>query len=132
MNGRDIFRTIYEGGTPDRLPIQGVWPWAETLERWYSEGLEHGRDPHDALGLIGDDVLPLPLDLTMLPRFPIRVLKEDERYVTLVDEFGVTKKIFRKDFLATEGKMSESRTCELYVALAGPSCKGFGYLENNI
>lgn len=108
MNGRDVYRTIYEGGRPDRLPIQGIWPWAETLERWYSEGLNPRQDPHDALGLVGDDVLPLPLDLTMVPRYPIQVLEEDERYVTLIDEFGVTKKLFRKDFLVTGGKMSDA------------------------
>jgi len=79
MNGRDLYRTICEGEKPDRLPIQGLWPWAETLERWYGEGLEPGKDPHEVLGLISDDVLSLPLDLNMVPRFPIRVLEKDER-----------------------------------------------------
>lgn len=105
MNGRDVYRTIYEGGTPDRFPIQGIWPWGETLKRWYSEGLESERDAHEALGLVGDDILPLPLDLNMVPRYPIQVVAEDDRYITLVDEFGVTKKIFREDFLLTGGKM---------------------------
>jgi hypothetical protein len=108
VNGRELYQTIYEGWKPDRLPIQGLWPWEETLERWHAEGLEPGRDPHEVLGLVGDDVLPLPLDLTMVPRFPIRVLEKDERHVTLVDEFGVTKKLLRHDFDATSGKMTNA------------------------
>lgn len=108
MNGRELYPTIYEGGKPDRLPIQGLWPWGETLERWYIEGLEPRKDPHEVLGLVNDDVLPFPLDLTMVPRFPIQVLVKDERHVTLVDEFGVTKKLLRHDFEATSGKMSDA------------------------
>jgi len=105
MNGRELYSTIYVGETPDRFPVQGMWPWGETLERWHLEGLNPGQNVHEVLGLIGDDVLPLPLDLTMVPKFPIQVLSQDDRYVTLIDEFGVTKKLFLKDFCLTEGKM---------------------------
>jgi hypothetical protein len=108
MNGREVFEAIYAGEQPDRLPVQGLWPWAETIERWHGEGLEIGKDPHEALGLVADDALPLPLDLTMVPRFSIHVLEKDERYVTLVDEFGVTKKLLRQDYDATQGAMAEA------------------------
>jgi hypothetical protein len=108
MNGRQVFSAIHEGNRPDRLPVQGLWPWAETVQRWQSEGLEVGKDPHEVLGLVSDDGLPLPLDLNMVPRFPIRVLSQDERYVILVDEYGVTKKLLRQDYDATHGTMADA------------------------
>ena len=108
MNGRQVFHAIYEGHKPDRLPVQGLWPWAETVQRWRSEGLEAGKDPHEVLGLVSDDGLPLPLDLNMVPRFPIQVLSQDEQYVILVDEYGVTKKLLRQDFDATRGSMADA------------------------
>ncbi|MBP8972296.1 MAG: hypothetical protein KBH93_00360 [Anaerolineae bacterium] len=108
MNGREVFEAICAGGKPDRLPVQGLWPWAQTLARWRTEGLEPGQDPHEVLGLVADDVLPLPLDLTMVPRFPIQELEKDEHYATVVDEFGVTKRLLRQDYDATRGAMAEA------------------------
>jgi hypothetical protein len=108
MNGRKLFTTIFAGEIPNRLPVQGLWPWTETVIRWQSEGLEVGRDPDKALGLIDHDTMALPLDLNMLPVFPIQVIAEDDRFVTLTDEYGITKKMFRHDFEATRGQMKEA------------------------
>ena len=46
----------------------------------------------------------LPLNLNMLPEFPVRVTAMDRDFVTLVDEFGVTKRMLRKDFDRTQGR----------------------------
>ncbi len=108
MNGQELFTVIYSGEIPDRLPVQGLWPWTETVLRWQSEGLEIGKDPDVALGLVGDDILELPLDLNMLPTFPISVLEMDDRYIALIDEYGITKKMLRSDFEATHGQMKEA------------------------
>jgi len=105
MNGRELFTAIYAGDIPDRLPIQGLWPWADTVARWQMEGLEFGKDPHEVLGLVNDDILEIPLDLNMLPTFSVSILDEDERYITLVDEYGITKKMLLGDFNATHGYM---------------------------
>ncbi|MGQ9682418.1 MAG: uroporphyrinogen decarboxylase family protein [Anaerolineae bacterium] len=108
MNGRELYMAIHAGEPVDRLPVQGVGPWAETLVRWHAEGLGRDEDVNRALGLVGDDAIGLPLNLNMVPTFPIQVLEMDDAYVTVIDEFGVTKKALRRDFELTEGKKSNA------------------------
>ncbi len=109
MNGRERFEAIYRGERPDRLPILGIGAWGGTLERWRREGLGPDESPSIVLGLDGsDEATHLPLSLSMVPRFPIRVLEEDETYVILVDEYGVTKKMLRVEFERSEGRMDAS------------------------
>ena len=91
MNGRELYRAIYSGERFDRLPIAGIGGWAETIERWRHEGLGADQDPNSATGLLADERADLPLNLNMHPLFDIEILEEGGRYVTLVDEFGVTK-----------------------------------------
>jgi len=111
MNGRELLTAIYARETFDRLPVQTIGAWTEALERWRGEGLEAGQDHNVVLGLTGgDDMLALPLNLAMNPQFEIRILERDDRFVTLVDEFGVTKKMLRRDFDYCEGYMSGAGT----------------------
>ena len=44
----------------------------------------------------------------MHPLFDIEIVEKGEQYVTLVDEFGVTKKMFRADFDRSDGRMAAS------------------------
>jgi len=104
MNGRERFEAVYAGDRPDHLPIKPIGPWGETLERWHAEGLADDTDHNAVLGLASDDTLALPLDLNMVPRFPVTVLEIGEHYVTLVDEFGVTKRALRSDFERSGGR----------------------------
>jgi len=108
MNGRELYTCIYSGEKPDRFPIQRMAFWTETINRWINEGLDNRIDPNDALGFIGEDTMGLPLDLNFVPPFPIEILKIDERYVTLKDEFGVTKRMFCLDFKHTSGLMKNA------------------------
>lgn len=104
MNGRERMRAILAGEGFDRLPIRGIGGWAEAIERWKTEGMPDDVAPGEALGLIDPDgSMELPLNLNMVPAFPIRILEKSERYVFLVDEFGVTKKMLRSDFERTDG-----------------------------
>jgi uroporphyrinogen decarboxylase len=105
MNGRELHEAIYSGASFDRLPVGGVGPWQETLERWQAEGLEKGVDLNRALGLGGDDGEFFPLNLNMVPAFPIRILSQDSAQVTLVDEYGITKMMLRSDFDRSSGYM---------------------------
>lgn len=98
MNGRELLGAVYSGEQADRFPFPSVSGWGETIERWNTEGLPQGVDANQHMGLISDDYVGLPLDLNMVPKFPIQILEEGPEYVTLVDEFSVTKKIIRSDY----------------------------------
>ena len=104
MNGRELYGCIYAGEKVERLPVRGIGGWREAVERWRNEGLGPDQNPNEALGLVADDGIGLPLNLNMHPMFPIEVLNEGERYVTLVDEYGVTKRMLRIDFDRSEGR----------------------------
>jgi len=85
MNGRQLHEAIFSGEPFDRLPLAGVGTWQETRERWNTEGLGEGDDHNRVLGLWSEDYEWLPLNLNMAPAVPLRVLKKDHEYVTLVD-----------------------------------------------
>ena len=106
MNGRELYQAIFSGEHFDRIPINGMGGWTETLERWRNEGLGPDEDPNIATGLITDDAMGLRLNLNMYPLFDIRILDNGDRYVTLVDEFGVTKRMMKGDFERSKGKMA--------------------------
>lgn len=110
MNGRELYEAIFSGGTPDRLPLPSVGGYRETRDRWLAEGAESlvEDDPDAAVGLTSDDSIGLPLNLSMVPEFEIRVLKKEDERVTLVDEYGVTKTMMRRDFDASEGRVRKS------------------------
>jgi hypothetical protein len=65
--------------------------------------LPEGSDLNEVLGLASDDVQSLPLDLNMVPRFPIQVLERNTHYVVLTDEFGVMKRMLRSDYERSQG-----------------------------
>jgi hypothetical protein len=89
---------INAGERVDRLPVPGIWPWAEARERWVREGLPAEADHNALLDLTNDDFRHLPLNLNMVPAMPIKVLDLGPDYVTLIDEFGVTKRCLRSDY----------------------------------
>lgn len=106
MNGRELMQAIFAGEKVDRFPLPGIHPWGETEERWRKEGLPEGKNCNEVLGLWGDDYEWLPLDLNMVPKFDLRLLSKDGEYVTVVDEYGITKKMIRSDFDRSGGLMS--------------------------
>ena len=106
-------QSLVAGEPVDRLPIQGVNGWGESILRWLAEGLAagsySGRNVSAPLGLMEPEgPVGLPLDLAMLPRFDVSVLKKDDEYVLFVDEFGVTRRLLRRDFDRSGGLMSEA------------------------
>ena len=103
MNGRELHQAVFAGEHVDRLPFCGLGAWGETLERWRREGLGPDEDPGEAIGLVGDEGVTVPLNLNMYPLFDTEIISQDERYVTLVDEFGVTKRVLRSDFERSRG-----------------------------
>lgn len=83
--------------------MPGIGPWGETLERWRTEGLGETEDFYQAVGLKWDDRAGIPLNLNMVPTFEVKILDKGERYVTLIDEYDVTKKMMRSDFDRSQG-----------------------------
>ena len=103
MNGRERMEAILAGERPDRLPFKRISGWGEAIERWCGEGLEEskytGLNVSEALGLLDPEgEMALPLDLNMVPQFPVQVLRKDKDHVLLTDEFGVTKRMLRSDY----------------------------------
>ena len=105
-----MYQAIYSGDVFDRLPASRIGAWAETVERWHSEGLPRDTDPNDVVGLVSDDAVALDVNLNMYPMYDIKVLETDGDHVTLIDEYGVTKKMIRADFNRSGGKMSAAGT----------------------
>jgi hypothetical protein len=104
MNGRELHGAIYAGEKVERLPVCGIGGWREAVERWLNEGLRPDRDVNEALGLVADEQMGMPLGLNMYPIFPIEILDKGERYVALVDEYGVTKRMLRADSDRSKGR----------------------------
>ena len=113
MNGRERMEAILAGERPDRLPLHGVWGWGEAIQRWLHEGLDkadvNGWNVGGALGLSDPEgALSIPVELGMVPAFPIDVLSKNEEHVVLVDELGVTKRMLRSDFDRSGGLQTAS------------------------
>jgi uroporphyrinogen decarboxylase len=109
MTGRELHTALYSGERFDRLPQHGVWPWAEALERWRREGLPADVYWNELLfAPIPDDSLGLPLSLNMVPAFEVRVFEKTDEFVTLVDEYGITKQTLRSDFDRSGGLMGNA------------------------
>lgn len=125
MTGRELYERLYvTGEAVPFLPIHGVGPWAETRERWEREGLPAGADVNRELGLVcrhDEWLCGLPLNLNMVPAFPVEVLARDPEFVTLRDEFGVTKRLLAADFARTDGrKTGAGQTSSMAQWLAFP------------
>ena len=74
---------------PDRVPIHDG-PWKATINRWRMEGLPAGTDPKDYFGY---EIRTISADLT--PRFPVRVVDEDDEYITETTSMGGVRKNHR-------------------------------------
>lgn len=111
MNGRELRSALYSGETFDRLPVHGIWPWTEALERWRREGLPADVHVNELLfAPLPDDGMGLPLNLNMVPAFDVRILEKTDEYVTLIDENGITKQTLRIDFDRSGGLMRNAGT----------------------
>ncbi len=50
MNNRELFVNLMNYKPADRMPVVHWGGWAETMERWYAEGLPRDQDIHAFLG----------------------------------------------------------------------------------
>ncbi len=109
MNNKERREIIEQGKTPDHIPVSRIYPWAEATERWIKEGLPEGEDVNLYLGLdTDDDTYKLPIDMGFNPLFEVEVLDIGNKYVTVIDEYGVTKKMFRTDYDRSNGNITSA------------------------
>ncbi len=79
---------------PDRIPMQDS-PWAATIKRWKTEGLP---DDADISEYFGWDFAFFGADCT--PRFPVKVIEKNEKFIVQTTPQGGTRKNFR-DYTTT-------------------------------
>jgi len=85
MTSRERIGRMYDHREADRVPVTDG-PWPATVARWKREGMPDGVSIEDFFGL--DHVGGLGADIT--PRYPERVIAEDEQTITKTTAWGAT------------------------------------------
>ncbi len=75
----------YRHHEADRVPVIDV-PWGTTIRRWKREGMPEDADFIDWFGL--DRICKLEVDNS--PRFPVKILSQDEHFTVRTNEWGAT------------------------------------------
>ncbi|MCX7590639.1 MAG: hypothetical protein N2255_03320 [Kiritimatiellae bacterium] len=94
MTSQERVRTAIARQEPDRVPIRDS-PWTATVRRWQREGLPDNKSCDEFFGY---DLRCLYADLT--PRFPVKVLAEDEEYIVETTPTGGIRRN-HKDYSTT-------------------------------
>lgn len=81
LNTHQRLELIYQHKQADRVPMIDV-PWVTTIRRWQDEGMPKDVNFIDYLGL--DRICKFEVDNS--PRFPIRIISQDDKFVTRTNE----------------------------------------------
>jgi len=92
MTSKERFARMYAHKEADRVPIIDS-PWAGTFRRWHSEGLPKDVDWQEWFDI--DRTAGIGVDIT--PRYPYRVLEENDRWYIATSAWGVTMKHFKEE-----------------------------------
>jgi len=87
MTTHERFSRMFAHREADRVPIIDI-PWAETIERWHSEGMPESTGYVDFFGL--DRVAEVMVDNS--PQYPEKTLEETGEYRISTTAWGVTMK----------------------------------------
>jgi uroporphyrinogen decarboxylase len=82
MNSRERVQAALSFEEAGRIPVHDD-PWPATIERWRQEGLPRNIDPAEYFGY---EIICFQADTS--PRFPVKVLEEDEEYIVETTPFG--------------------------------------------
>lgn len=95
MTGRERVLRALNHQVSDRVPIHDcIWPAA--IQRWHKEGLPENMPPEDFFNYeIDDSFVP---DIS--PRFPVKVLEQNEKFIIASTPYGGTRKNYR-DYSST-------------------------------
>jgi hypothetical protein len=109
MTDLERFLAVMEYQPKDRVPNHELGIWPQTIARWDAEGAppEGGRfDWWQGPGPFDLDHREfIPVNFDMIPWYESRVLERDERYETILDERGRTRKAL------IEGAIGGGRMC---------------------
>lgn len=94
MTRRDAWKAVMEYGELSEVPALWWDPWDETRERWETEGMPVGADPHVELGTIRFWI-NLEVDLGLRPVFPQRCLEETPEYTVRQYPDGTIQKSWK-------------------------------------
>lgn len=82
MTSRERVSTAIARKVPDRVPVQDG-PWGATIQRWHTEGLPPRKSPAEYFNY---EIVTIGADLS--PRFPVKVLSENDEFVTETTSTG--------------------------------------------
>ncbi len=94
MTSRERVLLALNHKEPDRIPMQDS-PWGATIKRWKTEGLPEDADVSEYFGW---DFAFLRADCT--PRFPVKVIEKNEKFIIQTTPQGGKRKNFR-DYTTT-------------------------------
>ncbi|MCX7706047.1 MAG: hypothetical protein N2115_07335 [bacterium] len=94
MTSRERVLLALNHKEPDRIPMHDA-PWAATIKRWKTEGLPEDMD---VVEYFGWDFAFFGADCT--PRFPVRTLEKNEKFIIQTTPQGGVRKNFR-DYTTT-------------------------------
>lgn len=89
MTPRERIHTVLNHEEPDRVPIVDS-PWNATVKRWRDEGLTAEQSPAEFFEY---EMIRFQSDTS--PRFPVKVIEEDEEYILMTTPFGGKRKNHR-------------------------------------
>lgn len=96
MTERERFLACVLGQPVDRPPYLLLFgPWPTTAKRWEREGGPRADEWCNARFEPEHAPLTVPVNLGPCPRFERTILGEDERYVTFVDHWGITRRDYK-------------------------------------
>ncbi|HIC89017.1 MAG TPA: hypothetical protein EYP04_06410 [Anaerolineae bacterium] len=94
MNSRERVLAALNFEEADRVPIHDS-PWAATVERWHQEGLPTDIPPAEYFDY---EIVGFGADTS--PRFPVKVLEENDGYIVETTPFGGVRRN-HKDYSTT-------------------------------
>lgn len=95
LTARERFLRCVLGRDVDRPPFWLWWgPWGSTWRRWEREGKPPEAN-HRSLWPVEAPPAAVPIQCGPCPARPRTVLEENDRYVTWIDNWGITRRDFK-------------------------------------
>lgn len=131
LSNRDRFIALMEYKSLDRVPNHEVGVWAQTMQRWASEGLD--TSAYQWNWFVGDPAWDmdhreyLPINYGLLPPFKENIIEETDRYIIKKHTSGIVTKALK------DGSVGNSRSCmDQYLSFPVESTEDFRLLKKKL